>query len=173
VQPLTIRAAVEPDLARLTEIYNHYVRTTAVTFDLEPFAPDARRAWFGHYAATGRHRLLVAVEDETLVGYATSSPWRPKAAYATTVETSVYCAADAIGRGIGSRLYARLFELLAGEDVHRAVAGIALPNDASVRLHERSGFRAVGVFTEAGRKFERYWDVLWMERAFAPAAPER
>jgi phosphinothricin acetyltransferase len=160
-----LRAAQPADLPALTEIYNHYVRTSGVTFDVTEFTVAARQEWFSHYAATGPHRLLVAVEDlGDVVGYATSSPFRPKPGYAPSVETSVYLRADATGRGIGRALYARLLELLAGEDVHRAYAGIALPNDASVALHERLGYREVGTFAEVGRKFGRYWDVRWFER---------
>jgi phosphinothricin acetyltransferase len=81
------------------------------------------------------------------------------------VETSVYLAPDAVGRGAGTRLYEKLFKALEGEDVHRAYAGIALPNPASVGLHERFGFKRAGHFTEQGRKFGRYWDVAWYEKA--------
>jgi len=110
--------------------------------------------------------LIVAADDEGVpVGYATSSRWRPKAAYDTTVESSVYCHPDAVGRGTGTRLYAALFEALIGEDVHRVVAGIAQPNPASVALHERFGFRSVGTFESVGLKFGRYWDVAWFERS--------
>ncbi len=163
---MTVRPAVPGDLPALTEIYNHYVLHTAITFDLRPFAPEERRAWFEEHAPTGRHRLLVAVDgDGACVGYAATSRWRPKAAYDTTVEASVYCRADAVGRGCGSKLYAALFDAIRSEDVHRIVAGVSLPNAASVKLHERFGFTRVGVFREVGRKFDRFWDVAWYERA--------
>jgi phosphinothricin acetyltransferase len=166
-------AAVRPanldDLAALTAIYNHYVVNTMITFDLTPFEPEGRRAWFDDHAATGRHRLLVATDaDGSVLGYASTSRWRPKAAYDTTVESSVYCRPDAVGRGIGTTLYSALFEALAGEDVHRIVAGIGQPNPASVTLHERFGFRRVGVFDGVGRKFGKYWDVAWFERPLKP-----
>ena len=93
-----------------------------------------------------------------------SLPFRPKAAYETSVELTIYVAADERARGVGPRLYAALFEALRGEDVHRLLAGIALPNEASVRMHERLGFTCVGVYSEVGRKFGRYWDVGWWER---------
>jgi phosphinothricin acetyltransferase len=161
----TIRPAAIEDLPALTAIYNHYVVHTAITFDLQPFAPEQRRPWFDDHAAAGRHRLLVAAgADGSCLGYATTSRWRPKAAYDTTVESSVYCHPEAAGRGVGSALYAALFEAIAHEDVHRIVAGISLPNAASVRLHERFGFAPVGVFHAVGRKFDRYWDVAWYER---------
>ena len=164
-----IRPAVLADLPALTGIYNHYVVETAITFDLRPFAPNERRAWFDDHAPSGRHRLLVAVDDGgTCVGYASTSRWRPKAAYETTVEASVYCHPAAVGRGCGSALYRSLFDSIAGEDVHTIVAGVSLPNPASIRLHERFGFQPVGVFHRVGRKFERYWDVAWFERPLAP-----
>jgi len=76
----------------------------------------------------------------------------------------VYCHPDAVGRGCGSALYAALFYSLSGEDVEMIVAGISLPNPASIALHERFGFRHVGVFHAVGRKFDQYWDVAWFER---------
>jgi phosphinothricin acetyltransferase len=160
-----IRPAARDDLTALNEIYNHYVRATHVTFDVEPWSLARREEWFEHYGPAGRHRVFVAATDAGAVaGYASSSPYRPKPAYDTSVEVSAYLAPEATGHGAGTRLYAALLGALEGEDVHRAYAGIALPNAASVALHERCGFVHVGLFTEQGRKFGRYWDVAWYER---------
>jgi phosphinothricin acetyltransferase len=159
-----IRRGREDDLAALTELYNHYVEHTPVTFDLAPFAVEARRPWLGGFAERGPHQLFVAEEDGRVLGWAGAHRFREKRAYDTTVETTIYLASGATGRGLGSALYERLFAALAGEDVHRAVAGITLPNDASVALHRRFGFREIGVFHEVGRKRGRYWDVLWLEK---------
>ena len=161
---VAIRPGRADDLAALTAIYNHYVEHTHVTFDLEPFTVELRREWFDHYADGGRHRLLVAVEGDEVLGYATSGRFRDKPAYAPSVETTVYCHPDMLGRGVGSALYAGLFDVLRHADVHRAYAGVALPNDASLALHERFGFRAIGTFHEVGRKFGKWWDVTWLER---------
>lgn len=161
---LDIRPAVPGDLPRLTEIYNHYVVETPITFDVTPFTVEERRGWFDGHPDGGPHRLLVAVDGGAVAGYATSSPFKAKAAYATSVEVSVYCAPDTTGRGLGTALYEALFAAIAGEDVHRAYAGVALPNDASLRLHRRFGFTDVGVYREVGRKFGRYWDVAWLEK---------
>jgi phosphinothricin acetyltransferase len=161
---IEVRPATAEDLSAVNEIYNQYVVEAHHTFDLEPMSMKARREWFTHYGATGRHRLLVAVSEGRVIGYACSSQFRTKPAYETSVETSIYLAPDAIGRGAGIRLYEKLFKALEGEDVHRAYAGIALPNPASVGLHERFGFKRVGHFTEQGRKFGRYWDVAWYEK---------
>lgn len=159
-----IRAAEARDREAIVEIYNHYVVQTAVTFDVTPYTVAGRRGWFEQFAETGRYRLLVAEEAGKLIGYAGTTRFRPKAAYETTVETTVYCAPGMAGRGIGGRLYGALFAAIEGEDVHRIVAGYALPNEASARLHEKFGFRPVGVFRETGRKFGKYWDVAWVER---------
>jgi phosphinothricin acetyltransferase len=161
---LRIRPAVDADLTALTEIYNHYVVHTPITFDVNPVTPEERRPWFAEHAAGGRHRLVVAEEHGRVLGYASTSRFRPKAAYDTTVESSVYCRADAVGRGIGTLLYRELFQSIAGEDVHRIVAGVTQPNPASVALHRRAGFQPVGVFERVGRKFDRYWDVAWFQR---------
>ncbi|MFJ5722274.1 GNAT family N-acetyltransferase [Streptomyces sp. NPDC093149] len=170
-----VRPGIEGDLVALTDIYNHYVRETALTFDTAPFTPEQRLPWLRSHPEDGPHRLQVAqavriVGPASVLGYATSSAFRPKAAYATSVEVSVYCAPWATGRGIGTLLYSSLFEALAGEDVHRAYAGITQPNDASARLHERFGFRHVGTYAEVGRKFGTYWDVAWYEKRMGPGS---
>jgi len=159
-----VRAATLDDLAALNDVYNQYVAETHYTFDIEPMSAEARREWFAHYGTAGRYRVLVAVSDDRVVGYATSSRFRPKPAYETSIETSVYLAPESVGRGAGSRLYEGLFNSLEKEDIHRAYAGIALPNPASIALHERFGFKRVAHFTEQGRKFGRYWDVAWYEK---------
>ncbi|MGW7490586.1 N-acetyltransferase family protein [Streptomyces sp. NPDC054786] len=187
-----VRAGTEADLPALTELYNHYIRETCITFDLEPLTPEQRHPWLLSHPQDGPHRLLVAQEATdrmknphngptsalhagsaasgagqpggALLGYATSSAFRPKAAYAPSVEVTVYCAPHAAGRGVGTLLYTSLFEALADEDVHRAYAGITQPNEASTRLHTRFGFRHIGTYTEVGRKFGRYWDVAWYQK---------
>src|SRR5579864_3913562 len=167
-----IRPAVRADLPRVTEIYNHYVVHSAITFDVEPYTVERRAAWFEQFAPAGRYRLLVAEqraedaagESGRVIGYAGTTRFRPKAAYDTTVETTIYCAPEAKSKGLGRRLYAELFAAIAGEDINRIVAGYALPNPASAALHARFGFKQIGMFTQVGRKFGRYWDVVWSER---------
>jgi phosphinothricin acetyltransferase len=163
--PVGIRPATEDDLPALTGIYNYYVVNTPITFDLRQFTVEERRDWFAEHSAGGRHRLIVADDGSgRAVGYASTSRYRTKAAYDTTVESSVYCRVDVVRRGIGTALYQSLFELLKNEDINRIVAGVTLPNPASVALHERCGFRPVGTLSSVGRKFDRYWDVAWFER---------
>jgi phosphinothricin acetyltransferase len=162
---LSIRAATLDDLQALTDIYNYYVVNTTITFDLRPFTATERRSWFDDHGNSGPHRLLVATDGGgTCLGYASTSRWRPKPAYNTTVEASVYCHPRAIGRGCGTALYRALFESLEREDVETIVAGVSLPNPSSIALHERFAFRPVGVFHAVGRKFDKYWDVAWFER---------
>ena len=168
-----VRPATAGDLSVINDIYNQYVAEAHCTFDVEPMSADARGEWFQHYASSGRHRVMVAVSEGVVIGFASSSRFRPKPGYETSVETSVYLAPESVGRGAGSRLYQVLFKALEGEDVHRAYAGIALPNPASIGLHERFGFKRVAHFTEQGRKFGRYWDVAWYEKPLGaePADP--
>lgn len=174
---VTVRAAALEDLPAILRIYNHYVTRTIATFELEPVTLDGRRDWFHEHAGPGPHRLLVADAGPPggVVGWASSSSFRPRAAYATTVESSVYLEPGWTGQGLGTRLYRELFALLATEDLERIVACIALPNPASVVLHERMGFTPVGTFTHVGRKFGKFWDVLWVQRpsrdAPGPPAP--
>ena len=162
-----IRPAVAADLPALTEIYNHYIRHTPITFDLEPFSVEGRRKWFDQFAGASPYRLLVAAEEGAVLGFATSSPFRPKPAYRTTVETSVYCAPDHTGQGLGFRLYSALFDALRGEELHQALALIPCPNEPSEKLHRRCGFTLVGVMPEVGYKFDRYWDVALYEKRLA------
>jgi phosphinothricin acetyltransferase len=161
---IAVRYATRADLPRLNEIYNHYVVATPITFDLEPVTVDQRVPWLEQFSESGPHRLLVAERNRAVVGYAGTKQFRDRRAYDTTVETIIYCAFDAVGQGIGPLLYGALFDALAGEDLHLAVAGITLPNAASVALHEKFGFTLSGVMHDVGRKFDRYWDVAWYEK---------
>jgi phosphinothricin acetyltransferase len=158
-----IRSAVEADLPAINAIYNHYVRTSHATFDLEERGLDRCRAWFEEHASP-IHRVLVAERGGRVVGFASSGRHRDRPAYMPTVETSAYVAPADLGAGVGRELYAALIDALEEHGLHRAVAGIALPNPASVALHRSFGFRLVGRFTEQGLKFGRYWDVEWYER---------
>lgn len=167
---LDVRPAGDADLQALTDIYNHYVRETPITFDVEPFTLAQRRPWLDSFGLTGRYRCLVAVKDGTVIGWASSHRYNERAAYDTTVLTSVYLAPDMTGQGIGRRLYAALFEALAGEDLHRAVGRITVPNEASVALHRGMGFERAGTYPEVGRKFGRFWDVTTYLKPI-PASP--
>ena len=168
---VSIRPAVRADLARITEIINYYIVHTHITFDVKPFRPEDRLVWFEEHNSGGRYQMLVAEENGLVIGYVATGRFRNKGAYDTTVEASIALAPQATGRGIGTRLYTALFEALANQDVNRLVAGIAQPNDGSNALHQRMGFTPVGTFTAVGRKFGKYWDVLWMEKAGGERTP--
>ena len=162
---VAVRRLVVSDVPVLLGIYNHYVVHTHVTFDVEPRTLEQRLAWFGTFDSHGRHQCFVAAQDGQPVGWASSMPFKERAAYDTSVETSVYLASGATGKGTGRKLYEALFGALKSADLHRAYGGIALPNAPSVRLHEAMGFARVGVYREVGRKFGRFWDVAVYERA--------
>lgn len=160
-----VRPAVRGDLPALVDIYNHYVRETPVTFDTEPFSVESRAAWFSSFGNDTPYRLLVAVCGDDICGYASSACFKPRQAYDVSVETTIYLDPQATGAGIGTLLYGALLDLLVDDTrLHRAYGGIALPNDASVALHEKFGFELVGTYREVGRKFDRYWDVAWYEK---------
>jgi len=169
----TVRPGEPGDLAPVLEVYNHYVTESAATFEVVPVTPSDRAAWFREHLEGKRYRLWVAAgAGGTVLGWATSSPFRPRAAYGTTVESSVYVRPGSGGQGIGSRLYEALFQSLQDEDIERIVAGVTVPNRASVRLHRRFGFRRVGTFHRVGRKFDRFWDVTWFERPLRLDRPQ-
>jgi len=162
---LLIRHAADGDLDPLVRIYNHYIENTAVTFDTTPFSVTERIAWFTSFSDEGPHRLLVAESGDEMRGFASSSPFKRRPAYSTSVETSIYLDPDALGSGVGTALFGGLIEALkADERLHRAYGGIALPNDASIALHEKFGYELAGTYREVGYKFDKFWDVAWYEK---------
>jgi phosphinothricin acetyltransferase len=164
IDQITLRPATLDDLPALTDIYNYYVVNTHITFDIDPVTVEERRPWFDEHSDGKRYRIIVAEACGVILGGASSGRHRAKAAYDTTVETSIQCSPAAVGQGLGTRLYQTLFAELATQDIHRLVAGVAQPNDASNALHRKLGFRQIGTYSQVGRKFGKYWDVLWFER---------
>jgi L-amino acid N-acyltransferase YncA len=159
---VTIRAATESDLTAIAAIYGHEARTGIATFDTEPRSIDR---WRDHLESTapGDH-LMVATDDEVIVGYAHAAAYRPKPCYARTRETSIYLAPEAQGQGLGRQLYDDLLGWLVADGIRTAVAAVALPNPGSLALHRACGFDEVGVMREVGRKFDRWIDVLWVQK---------
>jgi phosphinothricin acetyltransferase len=165
---LQIRHGEPGDLNNLVEIYNYYVTETHITFDTEPFAVAARTQWFNQFANDGPHRLLVAELEDDVIGYASSTLFKLKPAYRTSVETTIYLDNERVGKGFGAQLYSELLDQLVNEgSVHRAYAGVALPNPGAIALHEKLGFVRAASYHEVGFKFGKYWDVDWFEKDVA------
>jgi L-amino acid N-acyltransferase YncA len=165
----SIRAATAADAAALARIYNFYVANTVITFE-ETTVSAADMA--ARRAATEASRLpwLVADAPSGPCGYAYASRWKDRAAYRRSVEITVYIDSALTGQGLGTRLYAALFESLRHTDVHVAIGGIALPNDASVALHEKFGMHRIGQFSEVGYKLGRWVDVGYWQCVLPPRA---
>lgn len=158
-----IRDARSDDASRIVEIYNHYVRTTTSTFDEEPTVVASIVA---RIAGSKRRHPWLVIEHEGLVqGYAYATEWKGRSAYRFSVETSIYLDPVATGRGLGRHVYQALLDRLDQVGVHCAIAGITLPNDASIGLHEALGFRRIGVFRSVGFKFDRWLDVGYWQRS--------
>jgi phosphinothricin acetyltransferase len=159
---MDIRLAHTGDTEALRAIYNAEVTGSTVTFDIEPRSHDDQRAWIERHQ--GAHPAIVAVEAGSVVGFGSLSPFRARAAYATTVEDSVYVAADHRGRGVGRLLLAELVRLATKQGFHTVIARIAGDNESSIALHLSCGFVLVGVEREVGRKFGRWIDVTILQR---------
>lgn len=161
----SIRAATSADAAAIAEIYNHYVVATIVTFEEERVAPGEMAGRIDGVRARSLP-WLVAEQAGRVVGYAYAADWKTRSAYRFSTEVTVYLAPNELGRGIGSDLYAILFPQLRVLGVHAALGAIALPNEASVALHEKFGMRKVAHFAEVGFKFERWIDVGYWQSTF-------
>ena len=158
-----VRAAEPRDAGEVAGIYNHYVSETVVTFEEEQVsaAEFVRRIEEVRAASLP---WVVAEAEGRVVGYACARPWKERSGYRFSVEVAVYVAPELAGRGIGTDLYSRLFEDLRARKVHAVIGGIALPNEASVALHEKFGMRKVAHFEQVGFKFGRWIDVGYWQR---------
>jgi phosphinothricin acetyltransferase len=160
---LQIRTATRNDLSSLVEILNHYISHSNVTFQTSETTVEDRLGWFEDFGK-GPYQILVAERDGTVVGCAYSSRYRAGPAFDTTVETSIYLSPAHHGVGAGTALYSALFQRLGENPVHLAVAGVALPNDASIALHRKFGFIEVGTFREYARKNGNWMSSTWFQR---------
>ncbi|TFW16335.1 arsinothricin resistance N-acetyltransferase ArsN1 family B [Duganella callida] len=161
---MQIREAGAGDAGAIVAIYNHYILTTTITFE-ESAVTAAEMAQRIADVQAGGLPWLVLERDGAVLGYAYATKWRVRHAYRFSVESSVYLAPDAAGKGRGTALYAALLERLAAGGYHLVIGGIALPNAASVALHEKMGFEKVAEFREVGYKFERWLNVGYWEKA--------
>jgi phosphinothricin acetyltransferase len=167
--PVQIAPAAEADLPGIVEIFNYTAANSIANFGTRPVSVADRRDWFGQFSSAGCHRLFVARRDGQVMGYAGSQRYRRHEAFTETVEVSIALHVSCRGQGVGTALYRELFGCLAGEKIHVALAGIAMPNDASVALHRKFGFTEVGTFREYAIKDGQYISSLWMQRLAARA----
>lgn len=160
-----VRSVTEADLTRVREIVNYYIEHSVFNFRTEPQRSEELRAlWAQRHQ---RFPWLVAVIDDDVVGAAYAGPWNERAAYQWTVESTIYVDPSAQRRGVGDALYTELLNQLGRMGFHSVIAVIALPNDPSVRLHERHGFVPVGRLREAGHKHGAWHDVGFWQRALS------
>lgn len=160
-QRTVIRECLATDAAAVCEIYNHYIRDTVVTFEETPLIVGEMVERIEGISAM--FPWLVLESDGVVIGYAYASKWKTRSAYRFAVESTIYLAPQSTGRGLGRGLYAALLAELGRRGFHSVIGGIALPNGASVALHEKLGFKSIGAFTEVGWKFDRWVDVGYWE----------
>jgi phosphinothricin acetyltransferase len=165
--------STEDDLPGIVDILNYTAVNSTATFDNRPVSVADRGDWFGQFSAGGPYRCLVARRGDQVLGYACSQRYRDHDAFRETVEVSIALDIGSRGQGVGTSLYHALFARLAREpSVHVILAGIALPNVASVALHRKFGFTEVGTFSEYAVKNGQYISSVWMQRLARPASPQ-
>jgi phosphinothricin acetyltransferase len=163
-EPVEIGPGTEDDLPAIVDILNYAIVNSNATLATRPTSVAERLDWFRRFSPTGLYRLLVARRGNRVLGYAASQPYRDHEGFRETVEVSIALDVRSRGQGVGTALYRSLFECLADEPVHVALAGIAVPNDASIALHRKLGFTEVGTFHEYAVKDGQYISSVWMER---------
>ena len=147
------------DIEKINDLYNKYISDTAFTFDIKEKSLDEKKKWANTFSDTGPYQCVVAYDGDNLIGFASSRPFREKAAYITSVETSVYIDEAYTGNGYGKDLLEELFVRISTFEVKRAYAFITKPNSMSEKLHLSIGFNRVGTLNKVGKKFDKYWDV--------------
>ncbi len=162
---IDVREAQAADLEAILAIYNDAVIHTTATYDYEPRGIDAQRQWFEAKRAQD-FPVLVGLDAGIVSGFASYGPFRPWAAYLYTVENSVYVAPEQRGRGIGTAILGPLIEIARSRGFHAMVAGIDATNAASLKLHAKFGFEEVAHFRQVGWKFERWLDLVFLQRIF-------
>lgn len=162
-----MRSALEEDAEHIARIYNYYVLNSVITFEEEPVAVPVMAARIAEVQGASLP-WLVAEADSLVVGYAYANKWKARSAYRHSVETTIYIEKGREGRGVGSILYAELLSILRAEGKHVAIGGAALPNDASVALHEKLGFEHVATFRQVGFKHDRWVDVAYWQVVLTP-----
>jgi len=159
-----IRACELKDIPQICEIYNYYISNTVITFEETPLTVAEMSARIESY--TKLYPWLVCEVEGSVVGYAYASKWKERSAYKKTAEATVYLKNGLSGKGYGKALYSALLDALKALDCHVVLGCIALPNEASVGLHESFGFNKVAHFTEVGRKFSQWVDVGYWQKIY-------
>ena len=165
-----IRLAEQKDTEAIREIYNHAVRNSTATFDLVERTTKEQEEWLNE--RSGAFSVLVAEMSNKILGFASLSPYKARAAYRTTVEDSVYINEEFRNQGIAGELLSRLLEVAQSSGFHAVIARIGGANEASIALHQRFGFKIVGTEKEIGRKFGKWQDVVVMQTILNASGPE-
>jgi phosphinothricin acetyltransferase len=153
-----IRNAIASDADSIARIYNHYILNTIITFEEQAVSAQEIAGRIAKVTSTPLP-WLVEASDDKIIGYAYASEWKERRAYRFAVESTVYLDPDSVGKGYGTQLYERLLASLRERGMHVVIGCIALPNPASIALHEKLGLRKVAHFSEVGFKFEKWIDV--------------
>jgi L-amino acid N-acyltransferase len=160
---MEVRDAAEDDLAALVAIYNDVIATSTATYTTALVTLEDRRQWWRARVAAG-YPVLVAVDESGVSGFATFGDFRPWPGYRFTVEHTVHVRSDRRGGGVGTRLLEALFPRAAALGKHMMIAGVDAANVASIRFHERLGFERAGCLREVGHKFDRWLDLVFLQR---------
>ncbi|MFT7559732.1 MAG: L-amino acid N-acyltransferase YncA [Flavobacteriales bacterium] len=158
-----IRKVLDKDIRSITDIYNYYISETVVTFETETITPNVMAGRISNIQANELPWLVAEDEQGKVIGYAYADKWKDRFAYRFSIEVTVYLSPDTSGKGVGTKLYEALFNELRLRSVRSVIACIALPNPASIRLHEKFGLKKVGHFKEVGYKFDQWLDVAYWQ----------
>jgi L-amino acid N-acyltransferase YncA len=159
-----IRIASENDLSSITEIYNDAILNTTATFDTQPKSPSQQEEWFKKHI--DKYTIIVALEDDIIVGWASLSPWSGKCAYSNTADIAVYIKEGFRGKGIGKNLVKKLLQKAPESGLHTAIVKICSENEVSLNLFKKLGFENIGIMKEVGYKFGKVLDVHLMQIIF-------
>ena len=166
MENIFIRNIKDADIEAVNSLYNNYIRETPFTFDIEEKTLSQKKEWFKIFKKDSPFQCVVAYENDILIGFASSRPFRDKEAYESSIETSVYISEKYIGKGFGKLLMQDLLNKIDGYSINRAYAFITEPNNASERLHTLLGFKKIGVLNKVGKKFGKFWNVGIFEYFF-------
>jgi len=157
-----VRSALATDAEALARIYNYYIENTVITFEEEPVTTEVMMARVSEVQGASLPWLVAEIQG-AVVGYAYANKWKSRSAYRFAVETTIYLENGREGGGVGTKLYSELLSILRSRGMHVAIGGAALPNEASVALHEKLGFEHVATFRQVGFKHDKWLDVAYWQ----------